>query len=55
VDQTAARFGQWHDGTPDRVLATWVVQASAGTQVTVTAAHQRAGRTDVTLVLGADT
>src|SRR5215207_5801798 len=41
--RTAARFGQWHDGTPDRLLATWVVRAAAGTEVTVSAAHERAG------------
>ena len=53
--RTAARFAQWHDGTPDRLLATWVVRAAAGTEVTLSAAHERAGRTDVTLVLGHDT
>ena len=52
--RTAARFGQWHDGTPDRLLATWVVRAAAGTAVTVSAAHERAGRTDVTLVLSGE-
>jgi hypothetical protein len=45
------RFSQWHDGTPDRVLATWIVGAAAGTEVTVTAAHDRAGRSEVTLRL----
>jgi hypothetical protein len=50
--RTAARFGQWHDGTPDRVLATWVVRAPAGTTVVLAAAHERAGRTEVTVVLG---
>lgn len=39
------------DGSPDRVLARWVVQAPAGTEVTVTASHQRAGRASVTLTL----
>jgi hypothetical protein len=53
--RAAARFGLYHDGTPDRVLATWLVRAPAGTEVTVTAAHERAGRTDVTFVLRGDT
>ena len=29
--RAALRFANWHDGTPDRVLATWVVRAAAGT------------------------
>jgi hypothetical protein len=45
------RFSQWHDGTPDRLLATWIVVAAAGTELTVTAAHDRAGRSEVTLRL----
>jgi hypothetical protein len=35
-------FGK-NDGTPDRVLATWVVRAPAGTDVEVLVRHQRAG------------
>jgi hypothetical protein len=53
--RAAARFRLYHDGTPDRTLATWVVRAPAGTEVTLSAAHERAGRTHVTLVLGGDT
>lgn len=41
--RAALRFNNWHDGTPDRALATWTVQAVAGTTVTVTATHPRAG------------
>jgi hypothetical protein len=46
------RFTYGHDGTPDRRLVTWVVQAPAGTEVTVTVRHDRAGRAETTLVLG---
>jgi hypothetical protein len=40
-----------NDGTPERVLATWVVQAPAGTDVAVAVTHQRAGSTTVTIPL----
>jgi hypothetical protein len=40
-----------NDGTPERVLATWVVQASAGTEVTVAVSHQRAGSTAIRIPL----
>ena len=40
-----------NDGTPDRVLASWVVQGAAGTQVTVAVSHQRAGSQSVTVTL----
>jgi Zinc carboxypeptidase len=39
------------DGTPDRVLASWVVRAPAGTEVTVAVSHQRAGSLTVTVPL----
>jgi len=39
------------DGTPDRALAAWVVQAPAGTTVAVAVSHQRAGSQHVTLTL----
>jgi Zinc carboxypeptidase len=41
------RFSRGHDGTPDRVLATWVVQAEPGTTLSVTVSHERAGRAKV--------
>ncbi len=44
------QFSDRNDGTPDRVLATWVVRAAKGTRVTVAVAHQRAGSVDVELV-----
>ncbi|MEQ8437891.1 MAG: M14 family metallopeptidase [Ilumatobacter fluminis] len=49
--RSALRFRNGHDGTPDRVLATFVVSAPAGTQLTATAAHPRAGRATITITL----
>jgi len=49
--RAAARFASWHDGTPDRALATWVVEAEPGTVVTAWAAHDRAGRVEVEITL----
>lgn len=43
-------FGK-NDGTPERVLASWVVEGAPGSEVTVTASHQRAGRCTTTLTL----
>ncbi len=40
-----------NDGTPDRVLATWIVSGSAGTQVAVKVSHERAGRCSATVTL----
>ena len=40
-----------NDGTPERTLASWVVRAAAGTQVTVAVSHQRAGTASVSLTL----
>jgi hypothetical protein len=45
--RAATRFSRRHDGTPDRVLASWVVRAERGTTVDVTVAHERAGRVSV--------
>lgn len=39
------------DGTPDRVLATWIVQAPAAGSIEVVANHQRAGRATAVVVL----
>ena len=41
-----------NDGTPDRHLQTWVVRAAAGTTVTLTASHERAGTVTTTVTLG---
>lgn len=47
--RAALRFRHAVDGTPDRALATWTVRAPAGTSVTVTATHPRAGTATSTL------
>lgn len=39
------------DGTPDRVLHSWLVRAKRGNTVTITATHQRAGTATVAIVL----
>jgi len=49
--RAAARFGFWHDGTPDRALVTWIVEADAATEVELTARHDRAGSVRTTLAL----
>ena len=49
--RSSARFSGRNDGTPDRALATWVVRAPAGSEVHLTASHQRAGRVEATVVL----
>ena len=41
-----------NDGSPERVLASWVVQAPPGTAVHVQVRHQRAGTVEVDLTLG---
>jgi murein tripeptide amidase MpaA len=40
-----------HDGTPERSLVTWIVQARGGTTVEVIASHQRAGKVATTITL----
>jgi hypothetical protein len=49
--RSALRFTDGHDGTPDRVLATWVVEADPGTSLTVDVRHPRAGRVTASLTL----
>ena len=51
--RSAMRFNHGRDGTPDRVLASWVVQAGPATTVTVTARHDRAGSTSAEVRLTA--
>jgi murein tripeptide amidase MpaA len=41
--------GRQNDGTPDRVLVSWVVRADAGATVTVDARHPRAGTASTTI------
>lgn len=43
--------GGKHDGTPERVLASWIVQGAPGTAITVQVSHQRAGSHTVQLTL----
>ena len=43
--------GSGNDGTPDRTLVSFLVQAEAGTVVTVEARHPRAGRDRATVTL----
>ncbi|CAN5547855.1 hypothetical protein BH23ACT3_BH23ACT3_05320 [soil metagenome] len=50
--RAAMRFAGGNDGTPDRVLATWVVRGPRGTEVSVVARHPRAGEARGTLLLG---
>jgi len=38
-----------NDGTPERVLAAWIVQAAPGTRLTVAVSHQRAGAATVSV------
>jgi len=45
----AARFNRGDGGSPERTLATWVVRCPPGTELTVTAAHQRAGTASATM------
>jgi hypothetical protein len=50
--RVATRFQSGkNDGTPERVLATWVVRAAPGTVVNVDVRHPRAGRTSVDVTL----
>jgi hypothetical protein len=49
--RAAMRFSDWTDGTPDRALATWVVEAPAGSSVEVVARHPRAGTARATVTL----
>ena len=39
------------DGTPDRVLHSWLIRGKKGQTVTLTATHQRAGTSVATVVL----
>jgi hypothetical protein len=39
----AARFNQGDGGSPERALASWTIRCAPGTELAVTASHQRAG------------
>ena len=47
----AARFNGGRGGSPERALATWVVTGEPGTELTITATHQRAGTKTTTATL----
>lgn len=51
--RAALRFAGGHDGTPDRALVTWLVDADPGTEVRLAAWHPRAGRAEARVTLGA--
>jgi len=46
----AVRFNLGDGGSPERSLATWIVRCPAGTELVITASHQRAGTTSTTIV-----
>jgi len=48
---SANNGGTNNDGTPERVLATWIVKGISGTQITIDASHQRAGRCAASVTL----
>ncbi|HAY66662.1 MAG TPA: carboxypeptidase, partial [Acidimicrobiaceae bacterium] len=47
----SARFNQGDGGSPERALAAWTVRATRGTELRITASHQRAGTKTATLIL----
>ena len=49
--RSTATWWGYRPGTPDRALAEWIVAAPAGTKLTVTASHDRAGTARAELVL----
>lgn len=51
--RAAARFAGGNDGTPDRALVSWTVQAMPGDEVTISVSHQRAGSDTATVALAA--
>ena len=50
--RAATRFASMNDGTPDRVLVAWTVRAAVGTELTLSARHERAGSVTATVVVG---
>jgi murein tripeptide amidase MpaA len=49
--RSTATWWGFHPGTPDRALAEWMVAAPAGTSVTISASHDRAGTASDELIL----
>ncbi len=50
--RSTATWWGYTPGTPDRAVVDWLVAAPAGTTLSVTASHPRAGRVRATVVLG---
>jgi len=50
--RSALRFRGSNDGTPDRALVSWVVQAPPGTELMIEVSHQRAGSATMAVTLG---
>jgi len=50
--RSLATWWGYEPGTPDRAVADWIVSAPAGTKLTVTVSHPRAGTTTGSVVLG---
>jgi hypothetical protein len=53
AQRSTASWWGYTPGTPDRAFADWIVAAPAGTAFTAMASHERAGRAQAELVLGA--
>ena len=51
AERSTATWWSYSAGTPDRAVADWIVSAPAGTRLTATVAHERAGRAQQTVVL----
>ncbi|MGH9133754.1 MAG: carboxypeptidase, partial [Ilumatobacteraceae bacterium] len=49
--RAAMRFSRSHDGTPDRLLVAWTVEATAGAIANVVAKHDRSGQVSLTCPL----
>ena len=50
-ESSIGMFGSAMDGTSDRAKADWIIEGPAGTEVTATISHARAGSVSVTLEL----
>jgi hypothetical protein len=49
------RFTDGLDGTPDRLLASWVVRAADGASVAISVRHDRAGAASAEVTLRTNT
>lgn len=52
AQRSTASWWGYTPGTPDRAVADWIIEAPAGTSITVKASHERAGSAQAELVLG---